>query len=195
MTVFQLPQIHHPACLGMLAFLGVVLFLPAGPELAAAESIVQYRVNGLFQPDRQEAFNTAAQALEGCHLTGVEYDTALASFAYDPDNQLFKNAKPEQVLQRINDQIRRLTNGCFTLSLPGKLPPEKLVEIRFEIEGLDCLGCSFGAYLSVAGIDGVERATASFHEGRLTAWIDPAKTNREALAAALTKKEIKIIQP
>jgi copper chaperone CopZ len=136
----------------------------------------------------------AAKALENCRLVGVDYDTARATFTYDDEAQGFRKAKPEQVLQQIDNQLRKLSNHTFTLLQPGTLPEAGLQRIDFTIEGLDCLGCSYGAYSAVAALEGVDRATASFHDGKLTAFIDPAKTSREALAEVLKKKEIKVVE-
>jgi hypothetical protein len=160
---------------------------------AATEQSVQYSVRGLFQPDRKLVLSNAARALENCRLVGVDYDTARATFTYDDEAQGFKKAKPEQILQQIDTQIRKLTNHTITLLQPGTLPEAGLQRIDFTIEGLDCLGCSYGAYSAVAALEGVERATASFSYGKLTAFIDPARTNREALAEALKKKDIKFV--
>ena len=138
--------------------------------------------------------SNAARALENCRLVGVDYDRARATFTYDDEAQGFKKAKPEQILQQIDTQIRKLTNHTITLLQPGTLPEAGLQRIDFTIEGLDCLGCSYGAYSAVASVEGVERATASFHSGKLTAFIDPARTNREALAEVLKKKDIKVVE-
>jgi copper chaperone CopZ len=56
--------------------------------------------------------------------------------------------------------------------------------------GLDCKGCCLGAYESIAKIEGVEQATASFKLGLVTALIDPAKTNRAALETALKQRNV-----
>jgi copper chaperone CopZ len=163
-------------------------------SVTAAEQTVQYSVRGLFQPDRKDALTNAATALENCRLIEVNYDLARATFAYDDEAQGFKKAKPEQILQQIDNQVRSATNHTFTLQQPRALVEDKLKRIEFTIEGLDCLGCSYGAYSTVVAIEGVERATASFRDGRLTAFIDPAKTSREAVAEVLKKKDIKIVE-
>ncbi len=70
------------------------------------------------------------------------------------------------------------------------VPRDKLTRVVIPIAGLDCKACGLAAYEAVAKIDGVEQAAASFREGRLTALIDPAKTNREQLEDALKKKQV-----
>jgi len=172
-----------------LAFL-FILTLTA----AAAEKSVQYSVRGLFQPDRKAVFVNAAKELENCSLVSVDYDTARATFKYEDEAKGFKKVKPEQILLLIDTQIRKSTHYTFSLLQPGALPETELKRIDFNIEGLDCLGCSYGAYNAVVTLKGVERATANFHDGKLTAFIDPSQTSREALAEGLKKKDVKVIE-
>jgi len=177
----------------------VFLFAFALPAVAA-EQTVEYAVRGLFQPDRKTVLSTAAKTLQNCRLVEVSYEKATATFVYDDEAQGFKKAKPEQVLQQINNQVRSLTNNTFSIVPQSTLGEDKLERIDFTVEGLDCLGCSYGLYVAVVeerpNLDrpGVERAYASFHDGRLSVYIDPTKTNREALAEVLKKKEIKVVE-
>jgi copper chaperone CopZ len=61
--------------------------------------------------------------------------------------------------------------------------------------GLDCKACCLAAYEAVAAIDGVEQATASFKEGKITALIDPARTDPAKLEDALRKKGVSLGKP
>jgi copper chaperone CopZ len=74
-------------------------------------------------------------------------------------------------------------------------PRDQLTRVEIGVLGLDCRGCALGAYEAVAKLDGVEQATASFKEGRVVAWIDPKKTDRATLEAALKKKNIELKSP
>ena len=58
--------------------------------------------------------------------------------------------------------------------------------------GLDCKGCALAAYESIAKLDGVEQATVNFKVGLVTAMIDPKKTDRAALEAALKQKQVEL---
>ena len=66
-------------------------------------------------------------------------------------------------------------------------PREQLQRVEIPIAILDCRACCLAAYESISKIEGVTQATASFKEHRLTALIDPAKTNQAALEEALKK--------
>lgn len=150
---------------------------------------------GLFQPDRVEDLRQVIAAWEGVTLVQVDYDKAEARFKFE-ESVVFPNArKPDQVATQFNDRLRQLTRGTFEALPPSTFPEDQLQRIEIPIAGLDCKGCSFAAYLAVYRLEGVHRATASFHEGKVVAWIDPAKASRAALEAALTKKEVRIAAP
>jgi copper chaperone CopZ len=170
-----------------------ILFTLSPAAVFAGESTVRFRVTGLFQPDRKDDLFEEAKDLAGVKLVAVDYETTIATFAYDPEEKPFKNAKPDQVQKHIDNLLRNASSGGFSVRPLSDLPRAKLKEVRIGVTGLDCKGCAYAAYLAVYDIGGVERATVSFKDGVVTAWIDPARTNRAALEAALKKKEIKVI--
>ncbi len=162
---------------------------------------ISYRLTGLFQPDRVGDLHQQAAELPASgpnhsvevKLLDVNYDTCVVTFSYD-GAKTFKNQKPEQIQNRIDQLLRQASKGAFSISPLSTLKPEDLKKERIAVAGHDCKGCNYGLYRAIASIEGVERAIASFKEGHLTAWIDPAKTNREALVAALKKKEVSVIE-
>jgi len=66
--------------------------------------------------------------------------------------------------------------------------------IEIPNKGLDCKAGSLAVYEILARIEGVEQATASFHDAVATVWIDPAKTNRPALEEALKKRHVTLTE-
>jgi copper chaperone CopZ len=166
----------------------------------ADEATAQFRLTGLFEPDRVADLHRQAGVLSAgekdapteVRLVEVNYDTAVATFAYDPAAKPFKGADAKRVRELISNLLRGATKGTFDVFLLGDMKPGQ--EVRIPIAGLDCKGCAYGAYRVVAAIEGVERATVSFKEGWLAAWIDPAKTNQEALVAALEKARVDVIK-
>ena len=173
----------------------------AGPA-SAAETRVKCRITGLFQPDRVDDLRRQGGTLRYVQgdasaevkLVEVDYDNAEATFAYDPDARPLKDARPEQVRERIDQLLRVASRGGFSALPPSTLPADRRQEIRIGVAGLDCKGCAFGAYRAVAKLDGVERATVDFKQGIVTARVDPSKTNREALVAALKKAEVDVLE-
>ena len=74
-------------------------------------------------------------------------------------------------------------------------PLEKLKLIEIPVVGLDCKGCSYAAYEMIFKLPGVERATASFKAGMVTALIDPKQTDQSKLEEALKKGGVEIPAP
>jgi copper chaperone CopZ len=160
------------------------------PVMIDDSRTITARVIGLFDGGRRDVLEQAIQQVREVKLVRFDGDHAELTFAYDPNCELLKNAKPEQLIERISNRLRSLTRHTMSLKTVGDLPREKLERIEIPIVGLDCQACTLAAYESLAQVEGVEQATASFREGRAVAWIDPAKTNREALEMALERRGV-----
>lgn len=188
MMVASLPDVESP-----------VIATPFEPPTAAPafadgqfdeSHTVTLRVAGLFIPERVDGFRALLADFPEVRLRDIDYETATAQLAYTPESDLFRNAKPEQIVERLNNRVRQVSQGTFSLKSPGSIPYEKLERVDISIVGLDCKACSLAVYQILERIEGVERATASFHDARATAWIDPSKTNREALKSALEERRV-----
>jgi copper chaperone CopZ len=162
---------------------------PAKKAPAPPESVT-LRVTGLFDPSRVDDFRELVGKVDGLTLVELDYERAEATFTYD--RKALGVGKPEQVQPRIDSVIHQACRGVFGVRPRSTFPREKLKRLEIGIIGMDCKGCCLGAYEIVAKLEGVEQATVSFREGRLVAWIDPAKTNRAALEAALRKRQVKL---
>lgn len=160
---------------------------------AAAEDpvMVTYRITGLFSPDREADLREAAKKVEDAALTAVDYANAEVTFTYDPA-KMPKGAKPEQVMSKLDNELRSASNHTFSLTPLSKVPHEKLQKIEIAVGVLDCKACGLGVYLIVMGVPGVERAFVNYKEGQVTAWIDPEKTDREKVVEALKKREVRV---
>lgn len=177
----------------MVAVLGLCFSLSSTARAADAE--YSYRVLGLFQQDREVDLRRALDDLPGVSLVNVNYLEGSATFRFDA-GALFPGAKgPDQILSQFDQKLRQSTRGTFSVTTPSGIDREKLTEVEIRVAGLDCKGCSYGAYLAVYQIEGVENAIASFHDGHVIAWIDAEKTNRETLEAALEKKRVSLVKP
>ncbi|HSJ01745.1 MAG TPA: heavy metal-associated domain-containing protein [Verrucomicrobium sp.] len=174
----------------------LLLLASAGPlhaeeaQPATGTVSVTYRVTGLFSPDREADLKASLeQQLPDIQLASVDYPHGEAAFRYDPA-LAFKGVKPADILKRFDEKLRTASSGTFGIQPRFTIAPEKLVRVEIPVVGLDCKACSFAAYETVAKLEGVAQATASFREGLVTALIDPGKTNKEALEEALRKKQI-----
>ena len=104
----------------------------------------------------------------------------------------FKGVKPDKIVESFDQKVRAASNYTLGIQPLCPTPREQLTRIEIPVVGLDCKACCLAAYEAIFKIDGVAQATASFKEGRITALIDPAKTDRAALEAALKKKNVKL---
>lgn len=160
--------------------------------LSAAEPI-RHQITGLFSPDRVEDLQKVFKALPEFKLLSINYKTAEASFEYDPAT-VFPNAKPEQIVERFDSQLRNASRHTFGIK-PLCPDRQKLKLVEIPVAGLDCKACCLAAYEAIYRLDGVEQATASFKVGLVTAWIDPATTDQTMLEEALRKKEVQLKTP
>ncbi len=157
--------------------------LPAGPYT--------YRVTGLFAPEREKDLRAAFAEMPEYKLAKVNFDDAEVTVEFAPA-KLFPGQKAERVAELVNDRLRQASGHTFGLKPRRTVPREKLQQVTIPAAGLDCKACCLAAYEIVAGIDGVEQATASFKEGRITALIDPARTDRAKLEDALKKRGVTV---
>jgi hypothetical protein len=174
------------------ALLSVVLASTvfAADERPARPQEFRHRVTGLFQPDRVEDLGRIVAQLPEVKLVGVDFRSAEAIFRYDAAR--LGGGKPENALEHLDNLVRNASRSTFGIKPLSSTPREKLTPVEIDVYGLDCKACALVAYEAVAKINGVEQATASFKEGRVTAWIDGTKTRRESLVEALKKAHVEI---
>ena len=156
----------------------------------------QHRLLGLSEPSREEDLREEVKTMPGVEIAALSFDTAEVTFRYDLAQLVTNyNAKkpptPEAITKRLEELLRTASNGTFSLLPPSTLPADKLQKIEIQCGLLDCKGCRYGAYIAVAKLVGVERAQVN-ETGLLTAWIDPAKTDRKKLEEALKKGRVEL---
>lgn len=168
---------------------------PAKPTVIDGASRVTLRVIGLFNAARGDELQRALMQIPEVKLSSFDRDQAEVTLAYDPNCDLLKNVKPEQLVERLSNRLRELTRHTMGLKALSEVPRDKLERIEIPILGLDCQACCLAAYESLAQTEGVEQATASFRESNAVAWIDATKTNRAALEMALQRRGVTLMQP
>lgn len=65
---------------------------------------------------------------------------------------------------------------------------EKTASCTLQVTGMTCGGCAAAVKMAALNVDGVKDAKVSYKEKRAEITYDPAKTNPEAIAKAITKK-------
>jgi cation transport ATPase len=159
------------------------------------EHSVNLQVTGWFMADRVDDFRKLLKDFPEAKLLKVDFKTAQATIAYANDSDLFRGAKPEQVVERLNNRVRQLSGYTLGVKPLSAIPRDKLKHVKIPIIGLDCKACSMAAYDILVRIEGVEQATANFRDGLVTAWIDPNKTNQSTLEDALKKRGVQLKSP
>ncbi len=166
--------------------------------LRAEEQTMTVRVIGISDPSRVEDFRTAVKSVSELQLVSVDGDKASAVLRYEVSAIITKpkpkpaDLAPEKILEQLNNLVGKASIHTFSVTAPTGVAEDKLTKVEFQVGVLDCKGCRYGAYLAIAKLDGVERAIVDSNTRTLTAWIDPAKTNKEALEAALKKARVEL---
>jgi copper chaperone CopZ len=170
----------------------ILCFMILSPRASAAP--IKHQVTGLFMKEREQDLREVVEKIPQVKLVSIDFPNAEATFDYDP-GKVFQGAKPEELVQKFDNLLRSASNHTFGIKPLRSVPLEKLRLIEIPVAGLDCKACCLGAYEAVYKLDGVERATASFREGRVTALIDPEKTDQARLADALKKRGVDVRAP
>jgi copper chaperone CopZ len=168
--------------------------ISAGDDKPGKTERVTYRVMGLFSQDREKDLKEAFKELPDLTLVSVNYDDAEITVEFVPASA-FPGAKPDQLIERFDQKLRSVTRSTFGVKPRRTVPRDKLEQVVIPVAGLDCKACCLAAYESIAGIDGVMQATASFKEGRVTALIESTKTDRTRLEEALRKRNVQVGKP
>ena len=164
---------------------------PPQPDIDDA-STIRLRVTGLFMPQRVDVFRTLFDDVSEAKLKAVDFETAEATLAYDPECQLLKGANETQIVERLDNRVRQLSEHTIGLEPLSAVPRDQWQRLEIPIVGLDCPACSLAAYEILKRTEGVEQATASFHERRAVVWIDPARADRVKIVDALKQHQVTI---
>jgi copper chaperone CopZ len=167
-------------------FIGVGLSSPTvrADDKPANPKPFKHQITGLFCPEREQHLRDAFAQMPQFKLVSIDFQNAEATVEYDPA-KTWPNEKPERYVSIMNDELGRVSRGTFGVKPLRTKPIDKLKRIEIAVVGLDCLGCSYGAYRTIYQLPGVETATADFKKGKVTALIDPEKIDRAKLEAAL----------
>ena len=184
----------------VLIGLGAVLAVRPQSAPAAAEGDakaaegpqkVVHRVVGLFAPEREAALRKAVEKVEGVQLVSVDFDYAEATFAYDVA-RTFQGATPQQCTEKLNEWVRNASNQTLGVKSARTTPREKLDRFEIVVGLLDCDACCLGVHDILAEQDGVEQAVVNPKDGRIKVLVDPAKTDKSKLEAALRQREVTV---
>ena len=152
---------------------------------------ITYRVTGLFSPDREKDLRAAFAGVADATLVGVNFDDAEVTLELFPA-KLYPGQKPERVAELLSERLAHAAGHTFHLKPRRTTARDKLKTVTIDAGLLDCKACCLAAYEIVAAVDGVYQATASYKDGKVTALIDPAKTDQSKLEDALRKRGVHV---
>jgi cation transport ATPase len=160
----------------------------------AADQTVTHRITGVFSPEREADLRKALEKLPEITFVRFDFEHAEATFTYDP-GKAFPGTKPAETVKRFDEQLRNASNHTLGVQPISSTSKDKLMRVEIPVAGLDCKACCLAAYEIIYKMEGVEQATASFKEGRISALIDPQKTERPALEQALKTRGVTLKNP
>lgn len=149
------------------------------------------RILGLFSPDRVKDLREDFARVEDVKLVSVDFDFSEITVEF-VGIKAFPGFPPKDFPAALDNKLAHASNHTFHVKPGSTVQRAKLKTVVIPVAGLDCKACALAAYEAVARVDGVEQATASFKDRKVTALIDPDKTNRDALEAALRRAEVQI---
>jgi hypothetical protein len=166
--------------------------------LHAEPQTTTVRIIGISEPARVEDFQKAVKAVPELELVSVDEEKASAVLRFELTTVITKpkprpeDTTPQKVLEQLDNMIGKASIRTFSLTTPTGTSEAALAKVDFNVGVLDCKGCRYGAYIAIAKLDGVERASVKAGTRILTAWIDPSKTTKETLEAALKKARVEL---
>ncbi len=161
-----------------------------GDDKPSQPQQIKHQVTGLFAPYRVGDLESVFHKFPDMKLLTVDFDRAEIMVEYDPA-KVFPGTKPEELPRKLDERLRRVSMSTFGAKPLAAIPREKLTYVEIPIVGHNCKGCDLCAYEVVFQMPGVESATASFKDGKLTAWIT-AETDHDQLAAALKARQVQL---
>ena len=195
---------HYHHMLRLQHFVLIILSFACSAALSAADAPaseqtpIKHQITGLFMPEREQdlehLFEQQADKFPGIKLVSIDFANAEASFDYDPA-KAFPGAKPEQVVERFDNLLRNATRHTFGVKPLRTIERDKLKLVEVPIVGLDCKACSLAVYEMIYKLKGVEIATASFKEGKLTALIDPKQIDQAEIEMTLKQRGVQLVLP
>ena len=182
------------ACFLSVACLTAVCQTAVADDQPTSSMGMKHQITGLFSIDREKDLRDVFENLPDFRLVKIDFENAEATIEYDPA-KVFPGAKPEQIVEQFDNRLKGASNHTFGVKQLRTIEKDKLKRIEIPVAGLDCKACSLGAYDAIYRLKGVECATASFKEGRVTALINPEMIDRTELEMALKQRGVEIKTP
>jgi len=172
--------------------------VPAPGTLAAAPAgsvklTLLSRLQGLHSEERLADLQKVLGQLPEVQVEKLDAERQELTLACDltrlfPQSPLSHKPTEEQLRQQVDNTLRRVSSGAFTLKPLITASELRRMEIAVAIQ--DCPPCRTFVYNTAAKVDGVERATFDPKANKLVVWLDPAKADLTPVLEALEKAKV-----
>ncbi|MCE9605667.1 MAG: DUF1592 domain-containing protein [Planctomycetia bacterium] len=167
----------------------------ATPVVPVLREPVRCRLVGLSSSERLDDLRVALEAAPELQMKDLHADLQEITLAYDfarlyPGSSATHKPTAPQLLEQINNVIRRASNGSFSVSPLLTEPRDKLKRQEIAVTISDCKACRIFVYNTAAKVEGVQQAAVDQKTGNLTVWTDPTKSDLAPIREALTKAQI-----
>jgi hypothetical protein len=175
---------------------------PAPNSLGAAPAgsvklTLTSRLQGLHGDERKADLKRALAEMPEVQMEKLDAERQEVTLACDmtrlyPQSALNHKPTEEQLRQQVDNTLRRVSHGSFTLKPISAVPGDKLVRHEVAVTLQDCPPCRTFAYNTAAKVDGVEKAAFDAKANKLVVWMDPAKGDLKPVLEALEKAKIEM---
>ena len=90
---------------------------------------MKHQITGLFSPEREKDLRDVFAKLPQFKLVSIDFPNAEAILEYDPA-KVFPGAKPEQIVERLDNELRNATRHTFGVKPLRTIPKDKLQRQR-----------------------------------------------------------------
>jgi len=170
--------------------------LGAAPAGSVKQSLTS-RLQGLHGEERREDLENALGQMPEVQVEKLDVERQELTLACDltrlyPQSPLNHKPTEEQLRQQVDNILRRISSGSFTLKAISAIPDDKLVRHEIAVTLQDCPPCRSFTYNTAAKVEGVEKAAFDAKANKLVVWLDPAKAELKPVLEALEKAKVEM---
>ncbi len=169
---------------------------PAVVESPASDrQTVTYRLLGFGSAEQLDDLREAVSQVTEFQLVDIDAKLHEVTLSYDlrrlfPQSPANHQPKPDAVLQQIDNRLRQMSFGAFSVKPLLGEARAKLKREEVAVSIPDCKACRLHICQAASKIDGVEQSEFIREQSRLIVWLDPEKCALDKLREALSKAKI-----
>ncbi len=162
---------------------------------ASERQTIRYRLMGLGSAEQLDDLREYLTQASEFQLLELDEKLHEITLSYDmrrlfPQSPANHQPKPETLQQQIDNRLRQVSFGMFTIKPLLGESRAKLKREELAVSIPDCKACRLNVCQTAAKIDGVEQSEFDRQQTRLIVWLDPDKCDLEKLREGLKKAKI-----